>query len=212
MPSPVGHALGGIVVGWSVAPRHNVHTAIALAALAVAPDLDLLIGNHRGISHSVGMACIVGVVAAAAWSAVAPSARRGDTLRVALCATLAWGSHGFLDWLSNDTRPPLGVMGLWPFSSEYYKCSVEIFPPVSRRYWESRFWIYNLRALVFELIVLGPPALVCIAVNRYRNRARSSGPGDLPPPSGGAGGTGGTSDPQSLRAARSESPDRHPDR
>jgi len=212
MPSPVGHALGGIIAGWSAAPRHDVRAAVVLAAVAIAPDLDLLLGNHRGISHSVGGAFIVGVVTAAAWSAFAPSALRRDTLRVALGATLAWGSHAFLDWLSNDTRPPLGVMALWPFSSEYYKSSVEIFPLVSRRYWEARFWIYNLRALVFEVIVLGPLALVCVLVNRYRTRARSSGQGGPPPPSGGAGGTGGTSDPQSLRAGRSGSRDIHPSR
>src|SRR5688572_3209939 len=198
MPSPVGHALGGIVAGWSASPRHSVKAAIVLAAVAVAPDLDLLVGDHRGVSHSFGMAFIVGGVAAAAWSAFAPSALRRDTLRVALCATLAWASHVLLDWLSNDTRPPLGVMALWPVTHEYYKSSMEIFPPVSRRYWESRFWIYNLRALVFELIVLGPPTLVCVILNRYRNRARSSSRGGPPPPSGGAGGTGGTSDPPSL--------------
>lgn len=192
MPSPVGHALGGIIAGWSSAPRHNVKAAVVLAAVAVAPDLDLLIGNHRGISHSVGSAAIAGAVA---WFFTRSAA-------FALAAGLAWGSHAFLDWLSNDTRPPLGVMGLWPFSSEYYKSGVEIFPPVSRRYWESRFWIYNLRALVFELIVLGPPALVCVAVNRYRNRARSSVPDGPPPPSGGAADTAGTSGRQSPRAAR----------
>ena len=48
---------------------------------------------------------------------------------------LAWASHILLDWLSNDTRPPLGVMALWPFTREYYKAGIEIFPPVSRRYW-----------------------------------------------------------------------------
>jgi membrane-bound metal-dependent hydrolase YbcI (DUF457 family) len=201
MPSPIGHALGGIIAGWSAAPRHDVRTGIVLAAVAIAPDLDLLIGNHRGISHSIGAAFIVGVVAAAAWSAFAPAALRRDTLRVALCATLAWGSHIVLDWLSNDTRPPLGVMAFWPFASDYYKSSMEIFPPVSRRYWEARFWIYNLRALVFELIVLGPPALVCVLVNRYRNRVRSSVRDVPPPPSGGGGGTAGTSDRQSPRGA-----------
>lgn len=202
MPSPVGHALGGIIAGWSAAPRHDVRAAVVLAAVAIAPDLDLLLGNHRGISHSVGGAAIAGIVA---WLFTRRTA-------FALAVGLSWGSHAFLDWLSNDTRPPLGVMALWPFSSEYYKSSVEIFPPVSRRYWEARFWIYNLRALVFEVIVLGPPALVCVVVNRYRTRARSSGRGGPPPPSGGAGGTGGTSDPQSLRATRSELPDTHPGR
>ena len=195
MPSPVGHALGGIVAGWSAAPRHNVRTAILLAAAAVAPDLDLLIGNHRGISHSVGAAAVAGAVG---WIVTKQRA-------FGFAVALAWWSHAFLDWLSNDTRPPLGVMALWPFTSEYYKSGVEIFPPVSRRYWEPRFWIYNLRALVFELIVLGPPALVCVIVNRYRNRARSSVPDDPPPPSGGAGGTAGTSGRRSPRAARSGS-------
>jgi inner membrane protein len=206
MPSPVGHALGGIVAGWSAAPRHNVRTAILLAVAAVAPDLDLLIGNHRGISHSVGAAAVAGAVA---WIFTRPASAamplRRDRLWFALSVALAWWSHAFLDWLSNDTRPPLGVMALWPFTSEYYKSGVEIFPPVSRRYWEPRFWIYNLRALVFELIVLGPPALVCVIVNRYRNRARSSVPDDPPPPSGGAGDTAGTSGRRSPRAARSGS-------
>lgn len=179
-------------MGWGAAPRHDVRMALVLAAAALAPDLDLLIGNHRGISHSIGAAAIVGAVT---WIFT-------KRIAFALAVALAWGSHIFLDWLSNDTRPPLGVMAFWPFTSEYYKSSLEIFPPVSRRYWEARFWIYNLRALVFELIVLGPPALICIFLSRYRNRGRSSVPGGPPPPSAGAGGTGGTSDPQSLRGAR----------
>jgi hypothetical protein len=58
--------------------------------------------------------------------------------------------------LSNDTRPPLGIMALWPFTHHYYKAGIEIFPPVSRRYWESRFWLYNLRAIVAEMLMLGP--------------------------------------------------------
>ena len=41
--------------------------------------------------------------------------------RWALAVALAWGSHILLDWLSNDTRPPLGVMALWPFTRDYYK-------------------------------------------------------------------------------------------
>ena len=195
MPSPVGHALGGIVAGWSATPRYDARAAIVLAAVAVAPDLDLLVGDHRGISHSVGAAAIAGAVT---WLF-----NRRPWL--ALAVALSWGSHIVLDWLSNDTRPPLGVMALWPFTSEYYKSSLEIFPPVSRRYWEPRFWVYNLRALVFELIVLGPPALVCVAVSRYRSRGRSSVRGGPPPPSGGAGGTAGTSGRRSPRGARSGS-------
>ena len=122
--------------------------AAILAVVAVAPDLDLLVHSHRGESHSLGAALIAGVCVAAC------AITRRRTARWAAAVTLAWGSHVLLDWLSNDTRPPLGVMALWPFTRDYYKASIEIFPPVSRRYWESRFWIYNLRALAVELLIL----------------------------------------------------------
>ena len=79
--------------------------------------------------------------------------------RWALAIALAWGSHILLDWLSNDTRPPIGVMALWPFSARLLQGADRVFPPVSRRYWESRFWIYNLRAVAVELLVLGPLTL-----------------------------------------------------
>jgi hypothetical protein len=71
---------------------------------------------------------------------------------------IAWLSHVVLDWLSNDTRPPIGVMALWPFTHDYYKAAIEIFPPVSRHYWESRFVAHNVRAVIVELAILGPVA------------------------------------------------------
>jgi inner membrane protein len=131
-------------------PRRDRHAAALVAAIAVAPDLDLLVGTHRGASHSVGAALIAG---AAAWIVL-------RSPRWAAAAALAWGSHVLLDWLSNDTRPPIGIRALWPVSREYYKSAIEIFPPVSRRYWEARFWVYNLRAVAAELILLGPVAAV----------------------------------------------------
>ena len=99
--------------------------------------------DHRGISHSLGAACVAGLVAA--WVITA------QTAGGRLAAALAWASHILLDWLSNDTRPPLGVMALWPFTRDYYKAAIEIFPPVSRRFGMSRFWIYNLTAAIVEL-------------------------------------------------------------
>jgi membrane-bound metal-dependent hydrolase YbcI (DUF457 family) len=202
VPSPVGHALGAIVAGWGVVPRREMTGAAILAAVAVAPDLDLLFpATHRGPSHSIGAVVLAGLLV---WSAVAatPLGRTGrrDAARWAAAAALAWGSHILLDWLSNDTRPPLGVMALWPFTHDYYKASIEIFPPVSRRYWESRFWIYNLKAAVVELLIMLP--LAALTISRYRSRVRSSGPGDRPPPSGGAGDTDDTSDRPAPREAR----------
>lgn len=159
VPSPVGHALGGLAAAWRIAPRRDRWAATFLSSIAIAPDLDLFVGTHRGASHSVGAAVIAGIVA---WITLRDR-------RWAAAAALAWGSHVLLDWLSNDTRPPLGVMALWPFTHAYYKAAVEIFPPVSRRYWQSRFWLYNLRALVAELIILGPIAWLVL---RRSRRAR----------------------------------------
>jgi membrane-bound metal-dependent hydrolase YbcI (DUF457 family) len=188
--------LGGIAIAWGITPRRDLAGAAILAAVALAPDLDLLLPVHRGPTHGVGAVAIAGAVV---WSAFAASPLRRDAARWAAAVSLAWGSHILLDWLSNDTRPPLGVMALWPFTHDYYKASIEIFPPVSRRYWESRFWIYNLRAVVVELLILLP--LTALIVSRYRSRAHSSGRGDPPPPSGAAGDTDDTSDPPVPRAA-----------
>jgi membrane-bound metal-dependent hydrolase YbcI (DUF457 family) len=148
VPSPLGHALGGIAAGWQTLPHRNRRTAAILAAIAIAPDLDLLIGTHREISHSVGAAALA---AAVAWIAT-------RNPRWATAVGLAWSSHVLLDWLSNDTRPPIGVMALWPFTHDYYKAAIEIFPPVSRHYWESRFVAHNVRAVIAELAILGPVA------------------------------------------------------
>ena len=149
MPSPIGHALGGICAGWHAGGRQNLRDAGILAAVAIAPDLDLFLGDHRAISHSIGAAVAAGLVALIATRQP----------RWAVAIALAWGSHVLLDWLSNDTRPPIGVMALWPFDDRYYKAAFEIFPPVSRRYEQSRFWIYNLRAAVTELLLLLPLTL-----------------------------------------------------
>ena len=151
MPSPIGHALGGIAAGWHAAPKRDRTTAAILAAIAIAPDLDLLVGSHREATHSIGAAAIAAVLAALVC--------RRDRARWGTAAGLAWVSHVGLDWLSNDTRPPIGVMALWPMSRDYFKAAIEIFPPVSRRYWESRFWLYNLRAVIVEIAVLGPFAV-----------------------------------------------------
>jgi membrane-bound metal-dependent hydrolase YbcI (DUF457 family) len=160
MPSPVGHALGGIAAGWPLVPERTRRAATLLAAVAIAPDLDLIVGVHRGASHSLGAAVIAGAV----MFALAPR----DRGRWSGAVTVAWASHVLLDWLSNDTRPPVGIMALWPFTQHYYKAAIEIFPPVSRKYWEARFWRYNAHALAVEVPVMGAIAWAVVAWCRRR--------------------------------------------
>jgi hypothetical protein len=67
-----------------------------------------------------------------------------------------------LDWLGTDTRPPVGVMALWPWSHLYYESPLHLFPAVSRRYWLAEFWVYNLEALFVELLLLLPLSLLVL--------------------------------------------------
>src|SRR5262245_58906966 len=112
MPSPVGHALGGIAAGWSFEPRHTPQAqrrarfrieTLGFATLGVAADLDLLLGVHRGATHSLGA---IVLVALAAWLALRHRSRRD---RWAIACAAAFGSHVLLDWLGSDTSAPFGV-------------------------------------------------------------------------------------------------------
>ena len=155
MPSPFGHALGGVAAGWLVAGRETpwrraLPAAMLYAGAAVAPDLDLLVGAHRGPTHSLAAAAIVGLVTYTA-------TRRG---RVAAALAAAYASHVLLDWLGRDTTPPIGVMALWPFSREYYESTLHLFRAISRRYWLPEFWVLNARAALRELVFLLPFAAI----------------------------------------------------
>ena len=157
MPSPIGHALGGIAGAWPLVPRDvrkraALASALVVGAIAAAPDLDLLINDHRGPAHSVGAAILAGV---AAWWVT----RR---VRWSLAAGAAWASHVLLDWLGTDTRPPIGIMALWPFSTGYYQAPISIFPAISRRYWLSEFWSYNAKAVGVEILILLPIAAAVV--------------------------------------------------
>ena len=162
MPSPIGHALGGAIVGYAAAP-----SAVLLCAIAgAAPDLDFLWGRHNQETHSLFAAAVAGL-AVLAWKRSA---------RLALAVTLAWISHVLFDWLGSDTTPPLGVMALWPLSSEYYFSNAFFFEAISRRYWLDNFIPHNAWAVTKELLILGPPLAVLIAF-RSRARRRSRRPG-----------------------------------
>jgi membrane-bound metal-dependent hydrolase YbcI (DUF457 family) len=81
MPSPVGHALGGVLAAWAAdllpgrrawraaTPAPYAFTAragaltLAAAGLGAAPDLDLFLEQHRAITHSAGAVAAVFIVA-----------------------------------------------------------------------------------------------------------------------------------------------------
>ena len=152
MPSPVGHALGGLIVGELLAP-----SALILCAVAgVAPDVDFLWGGHNRQTHSLGAAVIAGVVVLA-W-------KRNP--RLALAVMLSWASHVLFDWLGSDDTPPLGVMALWPLNSNFYFADAYVFEAISRRYWLDNFFSHNAWAVMKEILILGPVASVAWWLHR----------------------------------------------
>jgi hypothetical protein len=171
MPSPLGHAIGAVAVGWAVAniPRgrtQQVRQVAVLAALGMAPDLDLLIGRHRAEMHSIGAALIMATVAL--WGRW-PIGASGARLWLAACA--AWGSHVLLDALGADSSPPGGLMAFWPVSTEFYQAPWDVFANISRRWWTPQFYLHNAIAVLREVVILAPVAALV-----YWRRTRSQHP------------------------------------
>lgn len=166
MPTPAGHAIGGlaaVLLASSLSRRPGLlppALLLAGAAAAVLPDLDLLGGSHRTYTHSIGGVAIVGVMS---WLVLRRRLANAPAAAIAIMA--AHASHLLLDWLGKDTSSPPGLTMLWPFSSEYLLSGFNVFGEVSRRYWLADEFIFgNVRALVWELTLLMPALLVAWVV------------------------------------------------
>ncbi|MCY4075987.1 MAG: metal-dependent hydrolase [Acidobacteria bacterium] len=178
MPTPIGHALGGVAAGCLVVAASRFRPGrrqprelerflarigpwrglAAIACLATIPDLDLLLGIHRGPAHSVG-AMLIAAAVAGAWT-------RSAGPCVAAAAAAAYGSHVLLDWLGADPSAPHGVMALWPWSREFHLSDAHLFLRVCREYWLADCWWHNLRSVARELVILGPIAAAAVLAAR----------------------------------------------
>jgi membrane-bound metal-dependent hydrolase YbcI (DUF457 family) len=177
MPSPVGHALGGALVGAALAPWGTWNARAPFATVAAAcrsrfvtvtalsaclPDLDFAWGRHNMETHSLGAAVAAGLVV---WAVT-----KGRAPRLAVAVTLAWASHVAFDWLGSDDTPPLGVMAFWPISSAFYFADAFVFEAISRRYWLAGFWRHNAWAVATEAAMLAPAAALLVILRRSRDR------------------------------------------
>ena len=170
MPSPVGHALAAIAAGTLASGRESIArpwVAIAiLAAVGIAPDLDLLWNRHNRETHSIGAAIIVASIAA--WRRWPVAATRA---RVFVVVLLAWFTHPLLDALGSDSSVPVGVMAFWPVSAQHFSFGVEWFPSIYRAWWRPGFWQQNGYAVAVETAVLAPAVWLAL---RQRRRRRSN--------------------------------------
>ena len=196
MPTPIGHALAGVAAGClaaagcermsrgrrersapagtpgrTAASGGPFRSATGFALLGMLPDIDLVFGMHRGISHSLGAT----LVAAGVVGLLAP----GRRLRAAFVAAATFASHLLLDWCGADPGTPSGIMALWPWTSEFYVADLQAFLRVCREYWLLDCWLHNGRAVVRELLILLPLAAGGVLVLR-RARRGSAPPGSNP--------------------------------
>jgi membrane-bound metal-dependent hydrolase YbcI (DUF457 family) len=161
MPTPLGHAIGGLVA--ATAFRTPPRVAAVCALVAMTPDADLLVGSHRTYTHSIGAVAVVGIIA---WLFVR---RRGpdSPLGMSLAVAAAYGTHLLLDWLGKDSSSPAGLTALWPFSSRFYISGLDLFREVSRRHWNVDEFVWsNLVTVGWELVLLGPILLLVWLVRR----------------------------------------------
>ena len=185
MPSPAGHLLAGVAIAWAaeafqpLRPRALATGArsgsapavtplvLACAALALAPDFDILLASHRTYTHSLAAVALAAFACGAIGRALGAPA-----LATGLTCGLAVGSHIVLDWLGRDTSTPRGLMALWPLSASYVYSGIDLFADISRRYWKpEEFILKNAVSIAREVAILAPPAALAWALRRRRRRA-----------------------------------------
>src|SRR5262245_38803991 len=175
MPSPIGHAIAGAAVAWAVVPQgdnpagsNGSLTAVAFvcAALAAAPDLDILFpGTHRTVTHSIGALAMVSIVVIAVTGKVTSIRGVAPRASVATALILAYASHLLLDWLAMDNTAPRGRQLLWPFSDAWQISEWDLFRGTARRNVFSAESIrINILAIAQEIAMLGPLAWIVWSV------------------------------------------------
>jgi inner membrane protein len=172
MPTAVTHAAAGLAVGYVLAPGPMPWPYHAAAlALGLLPDLDVIafrLGipygsryGHRGVSHSLFLAVVVGLAVAVPLAAVVAA----PWWRLSLVFAVALASHAVLDALTDGG---LGVAFFSPWTDRRY-----FFPwrpiRVSPIGWGA-FSRWGLEALLSEIVWVWVPlgaAVAVVAVSRH---------------------------------------------
>ena len=137
-------------------------TAVWFGAIGALPDVDLLFGAHSTYTHSIGAATLLGVLAG--------GLAHRNRVRMGLAVAVAYATHIVLDWLGQDSRAPIGIMALWPFTDRFYESDLHWFGAISRHYWLPGFWAHNLKAIAWEMVALGPITIAAWWIRKNRTR------------------------------------------
>jgi inner membrane protein len=122
MPSIISHAAVPLAIGIALG-RERVPRPLLIAAIAASmlPDADVIlfrfgatyddVWSHRGFSHSLGFAVLLGIVAALMLR------RHVAPLFAFAVIAFSAASHGLLDMMTNGGH---GIAILWPLSDQRY--------------------------------------------------------------------------------------------
>ena len=151
----IGHIALGVAASRHTGKR-NVYALLILSTISYLPDLDVIgywLGipyeapfGHRGATHSLFVALILGTVFGFVGRIFQVSFRRFAVISIVLLA-----SHGILDAM---TTGGLGIEFFWPFSTARYFLPIR-FIPVSKmglHFWDP----YQLRVFAIELVLFLP--------------------------------------------------------
>jgi inner membrane protein len=203
VPTVFTHAIAGAAIASALAPRRYVRAVVVVAAAAaMLPDADIIghsfgidyhdVLGHRGITHSLLFAAVVGIGAALLLRRI----RRAEpTLRVATCLFVAIASHGLLDAM---TSARLGVAFFSPFDVTRYTFS---FTPIPAAPLRASALLTHRGALVLAseaIWVLIPAAVVAGAALLVRREVAVASDGKPVTASV------GTVEPEARRAAATE--------
>lgn len=183
MPTILSHPAVPLAIGLGLGASRIPPRLLAFGVLAsIVPDLDVIafrLGipyahefGHRGASHSLALACLLGLVALA----IAPALRSGRGTAFIFTA-MAAASHGLLDMLTNGG---LGVALWWPWSGErlFFDLRLIEASPLSL---QRMFGPAGLEVLRTEVSWIWGPALIGLAAirllsSRWGARAADTAP------------------------------------
>jgi len=174
MPTIFSHALLPLAAAAALGRRRvPVPLAVAGAALAVLPDLDVAgfrfgLGyasewGHRGVSHSLAFALIVSGLVALVWARA-----RSPGAFLFLFGSMA--SHMLLDMLTDGGQ---GVMLLWPLDGTRWFLPWQPIrvSPIGLRFFTAR----GLETVRSELLLIWLPSLMMAGATIAVRRQRASG-------------------------------------
>ena len=169
------HAVVGMTLGTLTRFPRRAPFWVASAILPVLPDLDVLglpfgipflsMWGHRGITHSLVGAAIIGALAAA----LTARALRVHAVRLTLYFAVVTASHGVLDALTNGGP---GVAFFAPFDTTRYFFPWRPIPvsPLATNFFSEWGW----RVFRAELMLVWLPAFV-VAAGAYVSRRLRTG-------------------------------------